>query len=49
MNEERIPKKVLNMEVKGICPKRGLQSSWEQIRKDVTQKERRKNMVKLMR
>jgi hypothetical protein len=30
MNEERILKKVLNMKVKGKCPRWRLQSRWEQ-------------------
>jgi hypothetical protein len=45
MKEVRIPKKVLNMKMKGKCP-RGRQSSrWEQqFRKDVTEKEGRKTV-----
>jgi hypothetical protein len=42
MNEERIPNKVLNMTVKGKCPRGRLRSRMEQeVRKDVTQKEGR--------
>jgi hypothetical protein len=44
MNEERIPKKVLNMKVKKRkCPRLKVpRSRWEQqVRKDVTQKEGR--------
>jgi hypothetical protein len=39
-NEWRIPKKVLNMKVKGKRPRRRPRSGWEQqIRKDVTPRE----------
>jgi hypothetical protein len=42
MNKERIPKKVLNMKVKEICPRGSLISGWEQqVRKRVMQKEGR--------
>jgi hypothetical protein len=43
MNKDGIPKKVLNMKVK--CPRGKLRTRWEQqVRKDVTWKERRKTM-----
>jgi hypothetical protein len=42
MNKDRIPKKSLNMKVKGKCPRGRLISGLEQqVRKDVTQKEGR--------
>jgi hypothetical protein len=42
MNKDRNPKKVLNMKVKGICPRGSLISGWEQqVRKRVMQKEGR--------
>jgi hypothetical protein len=42
MNKERIPKKALNMTVKGKCPKGRLKSRWgQQVRKDVTWSEGR--------
>jgi hypothetical protein len=38
MNEERIPKKISNMKVKGKCPRGRLTSRWQQqVRKAVTQ------------
>jgi hypothetical protein len=36
MNEERIPKKVLNMKLKGKCPRMRPRPRWQQVRKDVT-------------
>jgi hypothetical protein len=39
MNEERIPKKVLNMNIKGKCVRGRPRLRWEYVRKDVTQKE----------
>jgi hypothetical protein len=41
MNKEIIPKKALNMKVKGKCPRRRLRSGWEQ---NVTQKEGRQRI-----
>jgi hypothetical protein len=32
------------MKVKGKCPRGRLRSRWEQVKKHVTQKKRRKNM-----
>jgi hypothetical protein len=42
MNEEKISNEVLNMRVKGKCPRGRPRSRWEQqVRKDVTKKEGR--------
>jgi hypothetical protein len=41
MNEDRLPKKVLNMKAEGTFPRGRQISRWEQqVRKDVTQKQR---------
>lgn len=41
-NEDKIPKKVFNMNVLGICPKLKPSLRWkQQVRKDITQKEGR--------
>lgn len=42
MNEDKIPKKVFNMTVLGICPKLKPTLRWkQQVRKDITQNEGR--------
>jgi hypothetical protein len=42
INKETIPKKVLNLKVKGKCPRGRLRSTWEQqVRKYITHKEGR--------
>jgi hypothetical protein len=47
MNEERIPKKVLNIKVKRKCPRGILRPRQEQqVRKDVTQKEEHRKKLR---
>jgi hypothetical protein len=39
-SEERIPRKVFNVKIKGKCSRGSLRSKWEQkVKKDVTQME----------
>jgi hypothetical protein len=35
-NDKRISKRVLNIKIKGKCPRGSPCSSWEQVRKDIT-------------
>jgi hypothetical protein len=49
VNKKRIPKKVLNMKVKGKHPRGRLRLRWEQhVRKDVTQEEHGKKLRRRM-
>jgi hypothetical protein len=42
MDEDRIPEKILNMKIKGKCPKQRPRSRWEQqVRNDVMHKQER--------
>jgi hypothetical protein len=39
----RIQKKALNMKSKGKCPRERPRSRWEQVKKDILQKEERRD------